>query len=94
MREVMLKLNPIEIFSAKGKYKVYDLSELNDINDVLIVQMNTNDIDNETTDLGSQLSGVMNRPVVIVTKDIKFFKLKKLTWFSKFKLSIKKRLYK
>ena len=78
MQEVMFELNPIEIFSAKGKYRVYDLSELNDPDDVLVVQMN-NSNNNEIADLGSELSTIMTRPVVIVTKDIKFFKFKKLT---------------
>ncbi len=89
----MFKLDPIEIYSAKGKYKVYDLSELNDTDDVLVVQMNTDD-SNEVADLGSELSGIMNRPVIIVAKGIKFFKFKKITWFDRFKLSIKRLLQK
>jgi len=89
MQEIMLELKPVEVYSAKGKYRVYDLSELNDVDDVLVVQMNTSDT-NEITELGNEISGIMNRPILIVTKDIKFFKLKKLTWFSKLKSSIKK----
>jgi len=89
MREVMLELDPIEIFSAKGKYRVYDLSELNDANDVLVVQMNTDD-SNEIDDMGDELSEIMNRPVIIIAKGIKFFRLKKITWFDRLKLSIKK----
>lgn len=89
MQEIMFELKPIDVFSAKGKYRVYDLSELNDVDDVLIVQMNTNDA-SEITELGSEISGIMNRPVIVITKDIKFLKLRKLTWFNRFKLLIKK----